>query len=53
MEKSFGARLVRLQPVFERQLQYRPAEEFCPEPVHPNRTGHLLIAEAVVRTLCA
>ena len=52
MASEFEARLVQLQPVFERQLQYRPAEEFCPEPVHPNRSGHLLIADEVLRVLC-
>jgi lysophospholipase L1-like esterase len=53
MAQKYAARLVRLQPMFERQLAYRPAETFCPEPVHPNRTGHLLIAQEVLRTLCA
>jgi len=52
MAQKFGARLVRLQSVFERQLQHRPAEVFCPEPVHPNRTGHLLIAQEALRVLC-
>jgi hypothetical protein len=52
MAQKFGARLVRLQPMFERQLQHSPAETFCPEPVHPNRTGHLLIAHEVLRVLC-
>jgi len=51
MATEFGARLVRLQPMFERQVDYRPAETFCPEPVHPNRTGHLLIAREVLRIL--
>jgi lysophospholipase L1-like esterase len=52
MAQEFGAKLVRLQPVFEVQLQHRPAEEFCPEPVHPNRTGHMVIAHEVLRALC-
>jgi lysophospholipase L1-like esterase len=52
MAAKFGARLVRLQPMFERQLRYRPPETFCPEPVHPNHTGHLLIAQEVLRVLC-
>ena len=52
MAQRFQARVVRLQPMFERQLRYRPAETFCPEPVHPNRTGHLLIAQEVLRVLC-
>jgi lysophospholipase L1-like esterase len=52
MAAQFGARLVRLQPMFERQLRYRPADTVCPEPVHPNLTGHLLIAQEVLRVLC-
>lgn len=52
MAQTFGARFVRLQLMFERQLQRFPAETFCPEPVHPNRTGHLLIAHEVLRVLC-
>ena len=52
MAEEFAARVVRLQPMFERQLQYRPADSFGPEPVHPNRTGHLLIAQEVLRVLC-
>jgi len=52
MARKFGARLARLQPTFERQLKHRPADTYCPEPVHPNRTGHLLIAQEVLRVLC-
>ena len=52
MAKKFNARLVRLQPMFERQLQFRPPDTFCPEPVHPYRSGHLLIAQEVLRALC-
>jgi len=52
MAQQFGARRVRLQPMFEEQLRFRPAEEFCPEPVHPYRTGHLLIAQEALRVMC-
>ncbi len=52
LAQKFGARVVRLQPMFEQQLRYRPADTFCPEPVHPNRTGHLLIAQEVLRVMC-
>jgi len=51
MAKEFGTRLVRLQPMFEEQLRFRAPEEFCPEPVHPNRTGHVLIASEVLKAL--
>ena len=52
MADQFRARLVQLQPMFERELAHFPPETFGPEPVHPNRTGHLLIAQEVLRTLC-
>ena len=52
MAKKYNTRLVRLQPMFEKQLKYRPAATFCPEPVHPNLTGHMLIAQEILRVLC-
>lgn len=52
MSEKYGAKLVRTHEMFQRQLQYRDASAFCPEPVHPNPTGHLLIAVEVFRTLC-
>ncbi|MBM4041990.1 MAG: SGNH/GDSL hydrolase family protein [Planctomycetes bacterium] len=51
LAERFGARLVRLQDMFQRQLRHRPFTAFCGEPVHPNRTGHLLIAHGLLRTL--
>ena len=36
-----------------RQLQYRDADTFCPEPVHPNQAGHLVIAQALMDVLTA
>jgi len=52
MAEKYHARLVRLQPMFEQQLKHWPADTFCPEPVHPNRVGHLLIAQQVLKVLC-
>ena len=51
LSEKYGTRLVRLQEVFARQLEYRDADAFCPEPVHPNRAGHLVIAEALMGVL--
>jgi lysophospholipase L1-like esterase len=48
---AFDARLVRTHQMFQNQLRYRPFRTFCAEPVHPNRTGHLLIAWELLRTL--
>ena len=53
MSVKFGTRLVRLHDVFREQLQYRDSETFCPEPVHPNGAGHLVIAHALFDALSA
>jgi lysophospholipase L1-like esterase len=45
MSRKFHTGLVKLQDIFEEQLKYRDSETFCPEPVHPNLTGHLVIAQ--------
>lgn len=42
---------VKTQELFEEHLKYREAETFCPEPVHPNHTGHMIIADAMMRAL--
>ncbi len=51
LAQEFSARHVRLHARFQELLQHRPAELFCPEPVHPNATGHLVIAEEVYAAL--
>jgi len=43
---EFKAIFVPLHELFQEQLRYRPTDMFCPEPVHPNSVGHLLIAHA-------
>ena len=53
MSEKYGTKLVRTHDMFQRQLQYRDSSTFCPEPVHPNLTGHLLIAVEVFKVLCA
>jgi len=44
LAEEFEAIHVRLHEMFQRVLQRRPADFVCPEPVHPNRAGHLMIA---------
>jgi len=44
LARRFEAILVRPQKVFERQFKTREPNDFCDEPVHPNASGHLLIA---------
>jgi lysophospholipase L1-like esterase len=53
MAEKYGAVHIRLHEAFRRHLKYRPAEVFCPEPVHPNRTGHMVIAWELFRALRA
>jgi len=51
LAREFGARLVRTHEMFARHLRHRPAAAFGAEPVHPNHTGHLLIAWELLQTL--
>ena len=53
MSKKYDTKLVRLHDLFQEHLKYRDSEAFCPEPVHPNRTGHLIIADALFKELSA
>jgi lysophospholipase L1-like esterase len=48
---EFGPRHVCTHAAFVEQLRFRPSERFCPEPVHPNASGHLVIAHALLREL--
>jgi len=51
MANKHGARLVQTHEAFRRQLEYRDPAHFCPEPVHPYRNGHMVIANAVLEAL--
>ena len=51
MSRKYAARLVPTHGIFQRLLQHHDPDAFCPEPVHPHLTGHLVIAEAVYRAL--
>lgn len=51
--KTYDARHVRTHELFAQQLQYRDPDRFCPEPVHPNLSGHMVIANALYETLSA
>lgn len=42
---------VRTHEVFQRHLAYRESGVFCPEPVHPARAGHVVIAQALIDAL--
>ncbi len=47
----FNAIHVRTHQLFLEQLKYRPADYFCPEPVHPYASGHLVIANGLLEKL--
>ncbi len=51
MSERHGTGLICLHTLFAAQLKTRDAEAFCPEPVHPNRTGHMVIAKALFDSL--
>jgi lysophospholipase L1-like esterase len=51
ISEKYETYLIKLHDMFQWQLQFRESETFCPEPVHPNHTGHLLIAEAIFKLL--
>ena len=51
LAERFGARRVRTHDMFQAQLRHRPFTAFCGEPVHPNRTGHVLIACELLETM--
>jgi|ETNmetMinimDraft_26_1059896.scaffolds.fasta_scaffold71600_2 lysophospholipase L1-like esterase len=50
--EKYGARRVKTHDLFLEQFKHQhPGLYFPHEPVHPNRTGHMLIAEAVYKAL--
>lgn len=44
---------VKTHQIFQKLLKDHEPDTFCPEPVHPNPTGHLVIADAVYAALSA
>ncbi len=44
MAKKHGGRVVAVHEAFQRALKHHAPDVFCPEPVHPYASGHLLIA---------
>ena len=51
MAHTFNAIHVPLHDIFQHHLKCRTAETFCPEPVHPNHTGHIVIAHAWLKAI--
>ncbi len=52
MAAKYKALHVPTQQIFEVQMKHRAPNDFAPEPVHPYRLGHLVIAHALYETLC-
>ncbi|MHC4871311.1 MAG: SGNH/GDSL hydrolase family protein [Planctomycetota bacterium] len=51
MSKKYKTRLVKTHDMFTGMIKWHPVDNFCAEPVHPNLSGHLAIAEKVYAAL--
>jgi lysophospholipase L1-like esterase len=51
MHQKYRTRIVNTHTLFSKLLNYYESDTFCAEPVHPNATGHVVIAEAVYSAL--
>jgi lysophospholipase L1-like esterase len=51
MSEKYNTLLIKTQDIFNKHLKYRESETFCNEPVHPNQTGHIVIANALFNLL--
>ena len=48
---EFEAVFVDVQEAFDKYLAHRPAESLAEDRVHPNRTGHMIIARAFLEAV--
>lgn len=51
LASKYDALHLRAQAMFQKILESRVPDEFCPEPVHPYRSGHLAIALELYKLL--
>jgi len=51
LAEEYGLRRVPMHDVYMEHVKYRPPETFCPEPVHPGPTGHLIMALELLKVL--
>ncbi len=51
MAGRYKARHVRTHKLFQAQLKWQLPDRFCPEPVHPNLSGHLVIAHGWLQAM--
>ncbi|MCK9265498.1 SGNH/GDSL hydrolase family protein [bacterium] len=47
LSKQYNTRIIKIHDIFQEHLKYREAGAFGAEPVHPNDTGHLIIAQTL------
>jgi len=48
---KYNALHIKTHKIYQRLLKTHEPDMFCAEPVHPNLTGHMVIAEAIYETL--
>ena len=51
LSRTFKTRHIKTHELFGSLLKCHKPDAFCAEPVHPNPTGHLVIAEAIYAAL--
>ncbi len=51
LAEKYDTMLVKMHDVYTNCLKYLESEEFCLEPVHPARGGHIAIALALLKVL--
>lgn len=53
MAAKYNTLHVPMHDIYQRHLTFRDADHFCPEPVHPSRAGHLVMATELLKALGA
>ena len=51
LSREYNTGHARTHTRVQKQLRYREADHFCPEPVHPNPSGHTIIAWGLLEAL--
>jgi lysophospholipase L1-like esterase len=51
MAAKYDAAHIATHAIYQEHLKYRDAEAYCPEPVHPNRAGHVVMAAEIIKAL--
>lgn len=51
LSEKHDALFLNTHELFQEQLKYKHPDVYCGEPVHPNETGHQLIAQGLYKTI--